>query len=179
MWSLGQPLGGFPAPVAEVTPVVCWIEISSLLGDVKIATGPIPTAKISIPDLLGQIQIVTVAEGDEWGAAGLPCPLLNGYQYGNDPGIVRTLMRSGRYRQRRLYTTGFRPASMSVIVDRSLLNTLESFISSRQYRWFRVRLITADNTDATPEAHAVRIVDNVRYSAVGLQVKADMEIEIR
>jgi hypothetical protein len=116
---------------------------------------------------------------NEWEIAGLPPPLVDGYQYKANDVLVRTQMASGAWRQRRTWTDGYRTVSVTFSITLPRLSVVEDFVDSKGANWFTMGLVTGNNSTAVRSTYVVRITEDISVDEVdGVRAKVSLPIEI-
>ena len=103
---------------------------------------------------------------ESWSDYGLPCPLVSGYQYGVDGGLIATPFDIGWSNRGRRWSTNPRIFLLTFSVTAVELKSVQEFADQYGYSWFVIPLITGDTGTSTPSDHIVRIISNLSITAV-------------
>lgn len=104
----------------------------------------------------------------------LPMPDRDGYQYGIEFGLMRTVMQGGYARQRR--TVFGMPATfnMSFRMNTAQLAILQTFLHAYGYSWFAMDLVSGGARVVRPASdcvlHKVRFISNPSHDMIGPNV---------
>jgi hypothetical protein len=90
---------------------------------------------------------------------------MEGYQYQNAPGLVRTEMESGVIRQRLRWAAGGRPASVRVLLSGAQLVQMEGVLAAVGDSWWNLPLVTGSSSGAVA-VHTVRLTSSVAVRAL-------------
>jgi len=138
------------------------LGLPSAAGTPSVFAHPVVTARVSLPSAAGIVRASAAPQADLWAAAGFPLPEIQGYSYTNDPGLVRTMMRSGYSRQRRRWGLGYYQLSAGFTLQMADIPLLEQFFLENAAEWFTITLVTGN----TERRHTVRLSGDPNYGNV-------------
>ena len=172
------PLIGRPRIAVRLPVPKAVATVSRVIGAVKPTLFPQPDVYMAVSPIVGRTRIKCLSNVDSWTSAGYPLPSRDGYGVTGNAGLKRTLMRSGKTRQRRRWTAGHGTADISIDLPTSLLNKFEYDISRYGYNWFTMPMVTGANSSLTAESHTVRIIGDVTKGELfGENIKISFPIE--
>jgi len=158
------------------------VSVSRVIGSVKILTGAALAARVAVSRVIGAVRLRGSVLGSPWtepwtppGAesgsefGGLPCPTLEGYQYQNAPGLVRTEMESGVIRQRKRWGLSVRPALARVVLTGAQLVQMEAVFVAAGAAWWNLPMVTG-SSDGAVAMHSVRLSGPVQVRALAADV---------
>lgn len=99
-----------------------------------------------------------------WAELGLPAPLIAGYQYRRDSGIVRTPFAAPMAEVARVRLGGLRAYELAWGLDGAQLALAETFLKAFGYTWFEVCM--ASGLSATPVPHEIRLTSDWQTTAL-------------
>ena len=155
------------------------IQIPRVIGRVSTQVARPTNARLRLPRVIGRFR-ARVSSGDNpWARYGFPLPTQD-YSYQPSESLIRTQMFDGYTRQRRMWTDGYRQASVSLELTQSQLVEFEAFLDEIGGDWFKMPLVTGDNPSRVAVDHRVRVIGDHSVSEVDWRyVKVTMEVEIR